>query len=125
MVTINDVAKEAGVSKSTVSMVINNSPKVKPETRYKVLGVIEKLGYVPNVSAVELTTKRKQNLGMIWFQKFELNNSFDREPLTYFHDVANGVYKELQNSKYGVVLEEVITYNGSCQIHQFVKTNRV
>jgi DNA-binding LacI/PurR family transcriptional regulator len=125
MVTINDVAKEAGVSKSTVSMVINNSPKVKLETKYKVLSVIEKLGYVPNVSAVELTTKRKQNLGMIWFQKYEQKNSFDREPLTYFHDVASGIYSELQNSNYGMLMEEVITYSDTCQIPQFVKTKKV
>lgn len=126
MTTILDVAREAGVSKSTVSMVINNNPKVKIDTKYKVLSVIEKLGYVPNISAVELTTKRKQNIGVIRFQKAELKNSFDGDPYTYFQDVASGIYRELQNSSYGLLLEEVATNtDGTCQIPQIIKTNRV
>lgn len=125
MVTIQDVAKAAGVSKSTVSMVINNNPKVKTETKYKVLSVIEKLGYVRNVSAVELTTKHKQNLGVIRFQRAELKNSFEGDPFTFYHDVANGIYRELQGSNYGLLHEEIKSTNGICQIPQMVKTNRI
>jgi transcriptional regulator with XRE-family HTH domain len=64
-VTIEDVARAAGVSKSTVSLVINGKSVVKLETKYKVLQTIDKLGYIPNVAAQELTTKRKQTLGMV------------------------------------------------------------
>ncbi len=45
MVTIFDVAKEAGVSKSTVSRVINRDTKVKKETRDAVEAAIKKLNY--------------------------------------------------------------------------------
>ena len=50
MVTIKDVAKEAGVAISTVSNVLNNVKVVSPETREKVLKVADKLGYVPNMN---------------------------------------------------------------------------
>ncbi|GAM78705.1 trehalose operon transcriptional repressor [Vibrio ishigakensis] len=45
--TILDIAKLAGVGKSTVSRVLTNDPKVKPETRQKVEQVIAESGYVP------------------------------------------------------------------------------
>ena len=64
-VTIYDVAKEAGVSKSTVSLVINASQMVKPETRRKVHEAISTLGYVPNMSARSLTTKKANVLGVL------------------------------------------------------------
>lgn len=48
MASINDVAKKAGVSKSTVSLVINNSGYVSQETRAKIEKVMKELNYVPN-----------------------------------------------------------------------------
>ncbi len=54
--TIKDVAKEAGVSISTVSRVLNNGKSVKYEKRKKVLMAIEKLDYVPNSAAQNLAS---------------------------------------------------------------------
>ena len=50
-ITIEDVAHAAGVSRQTVSRVINRGPNVKPSVRERVEAAIEKLGYVPNLSA--------------------------------------------------------------------------
>lgn len=50
MVNINDVAKAAGVSISTVSRVINQSSSVSPATVNKVMKVIAELGYSPTTS---------------------------------------------------------------------------
>lgn len=50
-VTIEDVAREAGVSRQTVSRVINRRPNVKPIVRERVQTAVEQLGYVPNLSA--------------------------------------------------------------------------
>ncbi len=47
-VSIRDVAKKAGVSRSTVSLVLNNSPIPKEETRHKVLEVVKQLNYQPD-----------------------------------------------------------------------------
>ena len=49
--TINDIARLAGVSKKTVSRVINRSPLLNSDTRARVEAVIADLGYVPNSQA--------------------------------------------------------------------------
>lgn len=64
-ITINDVAKEAGVSITTVSRVLNNNYPVKEETRIKIEGAIEKLNYKPNAMARSLITKKSSMIGVI------------------------------------------------------------
>lgn len=64
--TIKDVAQKAGVGVGTVSRVLNNSPKVTPETRQLVLSVIAELGFKPNTVARQLSRKtRVHNIGVI------------------------------------------------------------
>jgi len=63
--TINDVASQAGVSRQTVSRVINNKPEVSPETRARVQSVIDELGYQPHAVARSLVTGRTYTLGCI------------------------------------------------------------
>ena len=58
MVSINDVAKRAGVAISTVSKVINNYPYVSEATKIKVREAIHELNYVPNTVAVALSSKQ-------------------------------------------------------------------
>ncbi len=62
--TLEDVGRQCGVSRSTVSRVINDSPLVNPETRDKVLKTIEELGYAPNFIARSLTTNRTETLAI-------------------------------------------------------------
>lgn len=64
-VTINEVAKEAGVSITTVSRVINNNYPVKKETRDRIEKAIEKLNYKPNVMARSLITKKTSMIGVV------------------------------------------------------------
>ena len=63
--TINDVAREAGVSKSTVSRVLSNSERISDETKQKVKKVIEKLGYQPNITARNLARSQTRTLGVV------------------------------------------------------------
>jgi LacI family transcriptional regulator len=63
--TIIDIARAAGVSKSTVSLVLKDSPLVKPETRRRVERAIDQLGYVYNRSAANLRTARSSFVGMV------------------------------------------------------------
>lgn len=66
MVTRDDVARQAGVSPSTVSYVINNGPRsVSQATKDKVLQVIQELGYRPNAVARNLRRQRTSSLGLI------------------------------------------------------------
>lgn len=65
MVTINDVARSAHVSKKTVSRVINNHPNVAAQTRAHVQRIIEELGYQPNVIARGLAQGKANAIGVV------------------------------------------------------------
>jgi DNA-binding LacI/PurR family transcriptional regulator len=62
---IRDVARVAGVSYQTVSRVLNDSPRLRPETRQRVLDVIEELGYRPNQAARALVTSKSNVIGVL------------------------------------------------------------
>jgi len=64
-IDIYKIADEAGVSKSTVSRVINNKAGVKDSTRKKVSKVIKDLNYKPNSSAKGLASKKTQTIGLV------------------------------------------------------------
>lgn len=65
-VTIRDIAQLAGVSKATVSRVLNRNPGVDPLTRERVLQVIAEQGYVPDLLAVQLANKSSGGKGGIF-----------------------------------------------------------
>lgn len=56
--TINDIARQAGVSKATVSLVMNDSPKVSSKTYDRVRAVMQALQYHPNEEARKLAHRR-------------------------------------------------------------------
>ncbi|EYE87746.1 hypothetical protein Q428_11675 [Fervidicella metallireducens AeB] len=64
-VTIKDIAKMAGVSRSTVSRVLNNSGYVNENTKNKVLSVINELNYTPSAIAKSLSTNKTNTIGVI------------------------------------------------------------
>lgn len=64
MVNIRDIAKITGVSKSTVSRVVNKHPYVSEDIRKKVQSVIEDTGYVVNGNAVKLSNGQNYTLGV-------------------------------------------------------------
>jgi len=64
-VTIHDVAKEAGVSVSTVSRVLNQKVDVAQDTQDRVLAVIDELGYTSNLAARSMRSRKKNLLGLV------------------------------------------------------------
>ncbi|MBP1931347.1 LacI family DNA-binding transcriptional regulator [Ammoniphilus resinae] len=62
MATINDVARLANVSVATVSRVIGNTNRVKPETRSRVIEAIKTLNYQPNILARQLRRKETKSI---------------------------------------------------------------
>lgn len=65
MISIKDVAREAGVAVSTVSKVLNNYSDVSPETKEKVRAAAERLQYVPNAVAAALSSKQSGRVALL------------------------------------------------------------
>jgi len=63
--TLEQIAKLAGVSRSTVSRVVNDNCSVRSEVRERVLGVIRETGYQPHAAARSLVTRRSQIIGVV------------------------------------------------------------
>lgn len=95
--TIADVAAHAGVGAGTVSRVLNNSPRVSPTTRARVLAAIEALDYRPNPLAQGLSRGRCQTLGVV-VPFFTHASAIER---------LRGVVAALDGSRYDLVLFNV------------------
>ena len=93
MATIHDVAKKAGVAPITVSRVINNSGYVSDELRKRVNEAIEELGYVPNVLARSLKSKRTNTIALVFT---DITNP-------YFNILARGVEDAASELGYTVI----------------------
>src|SRR5215207_8124781 len=63
--TIKEIAAVAGVSKSTVSRVLNDTPGVSPKARELVQSAIEQTGYQPNRAARSLVTRATGSIGLV------------------------------------------------------------
>lgn len=92
--TIIDVAREAGVSKSTVSLVLQNSPSVREDTRVLVRKTMADIGYVYNRSAANM---RSANTGLIGLVINDLRNPF-------FTEFATSLQMALSKSGYSAVV---------------------
>ncbi len=87
-VDLQKIAKMAGVSRSTVSRVINDQPDVSPEVRKRVSQIVRETGYQPNAAARSLRNKRSDIIGLV------LNNTVGglfTDP--YYPALTQGVYQ--------------------------------
>jgi len=89
MPNIYDVAREAGVSRSTVSRVINNQKSVKPEKKERVMEAIEKLNYTPNATARALAMNKTNTIGII---SRDLTDMFNTSFIKQIHDCADAMH---------------------------------
>ena len=65
MITIKDIAREAGVSHTTVSRALRGDSRITPETTERILHLAQELGYIPNLIAQSLNTQRSFTIGML------------------------------------------------------------
>lgn len=100
--TIMDVARESGVSYTTVSRVLNGYEFVKAATRDKVLSTAEKLGYVPNQQARSLAGGRSNLIGIL---VPTLDNG-------YIAEIIRGIDEELAISNYNLILYTTHRHGG-------------
>lgn len=108
-VTILDVAAHAGVSKATVSRVLNNNPKVNEKIRMRVNSSIEELGYQPNAIARSLANSTSNVISLILP---DITNP-------YFPSVARGIEDEAR--KYGYSLFISNTDNNPEIEHEYIE----
>jgi LacI family transcriptional regulator len=99
MVTIKEVARKAGVSTATVSYVLNDARKVRPETQKRVLVAARRLGYTPNTAARSLAAGRSSTLGLV---VPDIGNPFFPEIIRAFQESANcsGLEAVVMNTGY-------------------------
>ncbi|KPH64920.1 transcriptional regulator [Pseudoalteromonas porphyrae] len=93
-VTINSVASYAGVSKKTVSRVLNNEPNVSDATREKVLKVFKELDYTPNPIARGLAQNRSFIIGCI----------YDNPSKSYITRVQTGALAACKENNYNLLI---------------------
>lgn len=100
MATIKEIAKESGVSIATVSNIINGKPGAGEETRKRVLEIIERLDYRPNIIAKSLKQKNSRTIGII------------TEDLTVFNtpDIVDGINEYCEDNSYEFVLGNLRLY---------------
>ncbi len=108
--TLTDIAKRANVSKTTVSMVLNNKEiNVSEATREKILQISNELNYIPNTVARSLSTKKTETLGVILP---DIENPFFSEMVKAIEDTA-------EKLNYNVILCN--SYNSTKKEEKYIK----
>jgi DNA-binding LacI/PurR family transcriptional regulator len=118
--TLEEVAAVAGVSRATVSRVINDSPKVSPAVRATVEAAIAQLGYVPNRAARSLVTRRTDSIGLVVSEPEALVFS---DP--FFAGIVRGVSGALAETNMQLVLVIAQTAGQRKKLEQYVLNGHV
>jgi LacI family transcriptional regulator len=104
MVTVYDIARQAGVSTATVSRVLHGSSLVRPETRQRVVDVIERLGFVPNGSAQGLSMRRKDIIGLVALERGADEIDIERSSQLYVDEIVHAVEGVLRGTEISLLL---------------------
>jgi LacI family transcriptional regulator len=119
--SLEDIAAKAGVSRSTVSRIINHSPNVSEKTRRHVLEVIAQEGYTPNPAARALVTQRTQAIGVV----------IPLAPLTFFEDafyfptLLQGISNTTSHRDYSMMLWLAQSEEDDQKFYRRIITNRL
>jgi LacI family transcriptional regulator len=97
--TIKDIAKACDVSLSTVSLVLNDSPRISEDTRRKVLAAVKQYGYVRNVHAQGLVSRSSRVLSVA---VPDLSHVFAD---IYFGEIVSGIYDHASEQGYKMLLD--------------------
>ena len=96
--TIDDIAKELGVSKTTVSRAISGKGRIGAETRQKVLEFIEEHNYRPNAVAKSLAQSKTFNIGLV------LPDNHNTDNFSFFQQCMNGICAVASHRDYDILI---------------------
>jgi len=99
-VTISDIAKQAKVSSTTVSRVLNNSGYVKEDTKRRILAVIKEMNYTPSAIARSLSKSETNTIGVI---VPDITN-------TYFGEIIKGISEIAEKNNLNIILFNTDNY---------------
>jgi len=119
--TLERVASRAGVSRATVSRVVNGSTKVAPDIRDAVLRAVRELGYVPNAAARSLVTQRTNSMALVFPEP--ATRVFSDDP--FFPGIVRGVSQELEETDHQLVLMMANSAASHDRIEQFAMARHV
>jgi len=97
-ITIDDVARALGISKTTVSRAISGKGRVGDDTKQKVMSFIEEHNYIPNINARALAGQKTYNIGVIWPDDY---NAVD---LPFFQRCMIGISEVTASFGYDVIV---------------------
>ncbi len=118
---IEDIAKAAGVSRSTVSRVLNGEQYVSASTRERVMAIIERENYTPNAAARSLVTQRTQAIGVMI--PHDLATIFDNP--WYFPTLLQGVSDRTTERGYAMLLWMGKSESAEDLLYRRVTANRL
>ena len=115
--TINDVAKQAGVSIKTVSRVMNNEPSVRQPTREKVMEVVKSLNYKPNLAARNLAGTKAYSIAFV----------YDNPNAYYVIDMQNGILSACKQQGFELLIHPCSSKSDDIleEITNMVKHSRI
>lgn len=120
MVSVKDIAAECKVSVATVSKALNGYSDISEETRRMIKTKAAEMGYLPNMAAVTLKTKRAYNIGVLFADA--ANSGLTNE---YFARLLQGVRTQAEVSGYGIsfitnrIGGKKVAYSEYCRYRQF------
>jgi DNA-binding LacI/PurR family transcriptional regulator len=119
--TLEAVARIAGVSRATVSRVVNGSSSVTPAIRETVTRVVDELGYVPNQAARSLVTQRTESIALILPET--ANRVFSDD--LFFPAIVRGVSAELEAADKQLVLMMTGSPASAVRVHRYAVSGHV
>ncbi|CAM3211623.1 LacI family DNA-binding transcriptional regulator [Stackebrandtia soli] len=119
--TLEEVAARSGVSRATVSRVVNNSPGVSETARSAVRKAIAELGYVPNRAARSLVTRRTDSIALVITERPDIR--FGDDP--FFHDIVRGVSATLESADRQLVLMITQTAASKERVRRYAMSGHV
>ena len=97
--TIKDIARESGFSLSTVSLVLNNHPRISAATREKVMEVVRKHDFCPNSAARGLASKTTRTLSVVIPNLTRVFSDI------YLGEIISGIYERATTTGYKILLD--------------------